>query len=172
MTIQQQALSERLLFKATLIAFSLGLSLLTSACSSDEPTIDTTTVETTTTDAEAVTVAPETEVVAAVEPDSVAPKTEGIQTDATENEAADIVLASDAGVTLYESNCKVCHASGLLNAPKYGDKAGWALALQKDKQTLYTHSANGFNKMPAQAVNGVTEAQVQAAVDYMLAAVS
>ena len=34
------------------------------------------------------------------------------------------------------------------------------------------HSAQGFNKMPAQAVNGITEAQVKASVDYMLAAVS
>ncbi|MGP4712574.1 c-type cytochrome [Psychrobacter sp. T6-4] len=172
MTSQQKASPKRPLVKGILIASNLSLFFLLSACSSDEPVSDSATVETTTADPEVVTVAPETEIVAAVETDSVAPKTEVIQTDATENESADVVLASDAGVTLYESNCKACHASGLLNAPKYGDKAGWALALQKDKQTLYLHSANGFNKMPAQAVNGVTEAQVKAAVDYMLAAVS
>ncbi|MDN3454179.1 MULTISPECIES: c-type cytochrome [unclassified Psychrobacter] len=82
------------------------------------------------------------------------------------------VLAADAGAKLYESNCQVCHAAGLLNAPKYGDTAAWAARLTKDKETLYMHSVKGFNKMPAQAVNGVTEAQVKAAVDYMLASVS
>ena len=82
------------------------------------------------------------------------------------------VLAADAGAKLYESNCQVCHAAGLLDAPKYGDTAAWTARLTKDKETLYMHSAKGFNKMPAQAVNGVSEAQVKAAVDYMLASVS
>ena len=82
------------------------------------------------------------------------------------------VLAADAGAKLYESNCQVCHAAGLLDAPKYGDTAAWTARLTKDTETLYMHSAKGFNKMPAQAVNGVTEAQVKAAVDYMLASVS
>ncbi|PKH65480.1 cytochrome C [Psychrobacter sp. 4Dc] len=82
------------------------------------------------------------------------------------------VLAADAGAKLYESNCQVCHAAGLLDAPKYGDTAAWSARLTKDKETLYMHSAKGFNKMPAQAVNGVSEAQVKAAVDYMLASVS
>ena len=81
-------------------------------------------------------------------------------------------LAANAGAKLYESNCQVCHAAGLLDAPKYGDTAAWTARLTKDKETLYMHSAKGFNKMPAQAVNGVTEAQVKAAVDYMLASVS
>ncbi len=34
------------------------------------------------------------------------------------------------------------------------------------------HSAQGFNEMPAQVVNGVTKVQVKACVDYMLEAVS
>ena len=32
--------------------------------------------------------------------------------------------------------------------------------------------SKGFNQMPAQAANGVSEAQVHAAVDYMIAAAS
>lgn len=82
------------------------------------------------------------------------------------------VLAANAGATLYEIKCKACHEVGLLNAPKYGDVAAWSPRLAKDKETLYMHSAHGFNKMPAQAVNGVTEAQIKAAVDYMIEAVS
>ena len=82
------------------------------------------------------------------------------------------VLAADAGAKLYESNCQVCHAAGLLDAPKYGDKAAWAARLTKGKDTLHMHSAKGFNKMPAQVTDKVSEAQVYAAVDYMIAAVS
>lgn len=82
------------------------------------------------------------------------------------------VLAADAGVKLYESNCKVCHEAGLLDAPKYGDKAAWTPRLAKGIDTLHMHSAQGFNKMPAQATDKVSEAEVYAAVDYMVAAVS
>ncbi|MFK3916614.1 c-type cytochrome [Psychrobacter sp. NPDC078501] len=95
---------------------------------------------------------------------------EAVATPETDSEPE--MLAADAGAKMYESNCQVCHAAGLLDAPKYGDTAAWTARLTKDKETLYMHSAKGFNKMPAQAVNGVTEAQVKAAVDYMLASVS
>lgn len=86
--------------------------------------------------------------------------------------APEVELAADAGKVLYEKQCKTCHESGLVGAPKYGNKEAWAPHIAKDKATLYEHSAKGFNKMPPQAVNGVTEAQVHAAVDYMLAGVS
>ena len=82
------------------------------------------------------------------------------------------MLAADAGAKLYETNCKVCHEGGLLNAPKYGDKAAWEPRLAKGTETLHMHSAKGFNKMPAQATDKVSEAQVYAAVDYMIEAVS
>lgn len=77
-------------------------------------------------------------------------------------------LSADAGQKLYDSTCKTCHATGLLNAPKFGDKAAWKERIAKGKEVLYTHSAKGFNKMPPQAVNGVSDAQVHAAVDYMV----
>ena len=90
----------------------------------------------------------------------------------TEAAAEPELLAADAGAQLYEKQCKVCHENGLLEAPKFGDKAAWAPHLAKDIETLRMHSAKGFNKMPAQAVGDVTEAQVHAAVDYMVAAAS
>lgn len=98
-------------------------------------------------------------------------------TAATANDATAVAtdsapLAADAGKTLYETRCKICHESGMLDAPKYGDQTAWAQRLTKGKETLYQHSANGFNKMPAQATADVSVAEVQAAVDYMVAAVS
>lgn len=83
-----------------------------------------------------------------------------------------VELSADAGKVLYEKQCKTCHEPGLVGAPKYGNKEAWAPHIAKDKATLYEHSAKGFNKMPPQAVNGVAEAEVHAAVDYMLAGVS
>ena len=71
---------------------------------------------------------------------------------------------------LYEKQCKVCHEKGLLAAPVFGSKEAWAPRIAKGIDTLHMHSAKGFNKMPAQASAEVSEAQVHAAVDYMVAA--
>ncbi|MEN6669819.1 c-type cytochrome [Psychrobacter sp. B38] len=163
--------------KLTLSAIGVSALLALSACSGDNAAEESTAVNESTETTAVVEDAP------VAEPEVVASdaSAEAETTDTpvvTEPEAASAVtaepevLAADAGVKLYESNCKVCHEAGLLNAPKYGDKAAWSARLTKDKETLYMHSAKGFNKMPAQAVDGVTEAQVKAAVDYLTASVS
>lgn len=77
-------------------------------------------------------------------------------------------LAADAGQKRYEATCKMCHEQGLLDAPKLGDKTAWQARIAKGKDTLYKNSTKGFNKMPAQAVGDVSEAEVKAAVDYMV----
>lgn len=162
--------------KLTLSAIGMSALLVLSACSSDNAPEESAAVNES---AETAAVVEETTV---AEPEVVTPdastEVEATETSAVEPEAAPAVavepevLAADAGAKLYESNCKVCHDAGLLNAPKYGDKAAWSARLTKDKETLYMHSAKGFNKMPAQAVDGVTEAQVKAAVDYLTTSVS
>lgn len=88
---------------------------------------------------------------------------------ATENTANPIKpLSIKEGKKRYEQTCKVCHDQGLLDAPKLSNKAEWTKRLEKGVDTLYQHSAKGFNKMPAQATGAVTEAEVYAAVDYIL----
>jgi len=158
--------------RLSLSVISLSVLLVLSACSGDNATTEASTAanepaaasveETVATESEATVPEP------MVEPES----TDMVVEEKTAVAAEPEMLAADAGAELYESNCKVCHTAGLLNAPKYGDSAAWATRLTKDKETLYMHSAKGFNKMPAQAVDGVSEAQVKAAVDYMLASVS
>lgn len=81
-------------------------------------------------------------------------------------------LAVNVGEELYNNQCMACHATGLLNAPKYGDAAAWAPRIEKGLDTLTMHSAEGFNQMPAQATNGVTKEQIHSAVEYMVAAAS
>ena len=80
-------------------------------------------------------------------------------------------LSLEDGKKRYETTCKVCHDQGLLEAPKLTDKANWTKRLEKGVDKLHEHSAKGFNKMPAQATGDVSEAEVYAAVDYMLAQV-
>ena len=162
----------------TLSAVGISTLLLLSACSSDsgndgsdQPAENSTAVS------DSVATTEVTEAAPTAEPDTAIPEADAesavkpVIEEAAE-QAEPEMLAADAGATLYESNCKVCHDAGLLNAPKYGDQMAWSTRLTKDKETLYMHSAKGFNKMPAQVVKGVTDAQVKAAVDYMLASVS
>lgn len=153
------------------LAFSFSALLLVSGCSDNTTTSDSAVaepVETTVVETAVV----ETTVVE--EPVAIDPVEETVAVAATDTSstAEPELLAVNAGEELYNKQCMACHSNGLLNAPKIGDKEAWAPRIAKGKETLYTHSAQGFNKMPAQAVNGVTEAQVKASVDYMLAAVS
>lgn len=163
----------------TVSAISISALLMLSACSDNntaEPPADA-SAETSTAVEEAPAAAPE-----APEPQTSEPAVPAEVPATTTAEPAEAVepptpdepevLAADAGAKLYESNCKVCHEAGLLDAPKYGDKAAWAPRLAKGIDTLHMHSAQGFNKMPAQATDKVSEAEVYAAVDYMVAAVS
>ncbi|MGE6391377.1 c-type cytochrome [Psychrobacter pacificensis] len=158
--------------RLSLSVISLSVLLILSACSGDNATTEASSAanEPAATSVEE-TVATESETTVP-EPMAESETTDMVVEEKTAVVAEPEVFAADAGAKLYESKCKVCHTAGLLNAPKYGDTAAWATRLTKDKETLYMHSAKGFNKMPAQAVNGVSEAQVKAAVDYMLASVS
>ena len=173
MTIQQK-MKKKSVIKLALSSLSLSALLALSACSggdnkAEEPAAVN---ETETVVVEPEAPAAETEVVTP-EPAVEAEPTEVPVVEAEPEAAAEPeVLAADAGAQLYEKQCKVCHENGLLEAPKFGDKAAWAPHLAKDIETLRMHSAKGFNKMPAQAVGDVTEAQVHAAVDYMVAAAS
>lgn len=173
MTIQQN-MKKKSVTKLALSSLSLSALLALSACSggdnkAEEPAAVN---ETETVVVEPEAPAAETEVVTP-EPAVEAEPTEVPVVEVEPEAAAEPeVLAADAGAQLYEKQCKVCHENGLLEAPKFGDKAAWAPHLAKDIETLRMHSAKGFNKMPAQAVGDVTEAQVHAAVDYMVAAAS
>ena len=173
MTIQQN-MKKKSVTKLALSSLSLSALLALSACSggdnkAEEPAAVN---ETETVVVEPEAPAAETEVVTP-EPAVEAEPTEVPVVEAEPEATAEPeVLAADAGAQLYEKQCKVCHENGLLEAPKFGDKAAWAPHLAKDIETLRMHSAKGFNKMPAQAVGDVTEAQVHAAVDYMVAAAS
>ncbi len=87
--------------------------------------------------------------------------------------AAPIAAKVDAaaGKKLYESACMACHAAGVAGAPKFGDKAAWAPRIQSGLDALTASVIKGKGAMPPKgAAATATDAEVRAAVEYMVAA--
>ncbi|HEX2529878.1 MAG TPA: c-type cytochrome [Burkholderiaceae bacterium] len=77
------------------------------------------------------------------------------------------------GEQVYNNSCLSCHGAGVLGAPKFGDKTAWAPRAAKGKDTLYSSALNGFQMMPPRGGNAsLSDADVKAAVDYMVAKAS
>lgn len=84
---------------------------------------------------------------------------------------AGLSQASD-GKEIYNQNCAMCHAAGLANAPKFGNKADWEPRVKAGKDALVQAALKGKNAMPAKGGNPkLTDEQVAAAVEFMVAAV-
>ncbi|MGF6596451.1 cytochrome c5 [Paraburkholderia sp. GAS448] len=79
--------------------------------------------------------------------------------------------ASQAGKALYTQVCQACHAAGVLNAPKFGDKEAWAPRLKDPMDTVYNYALHGKGAMPPKGGSTASDADVKAAVDYMVSAV-
>ena len=76
------------------------------------------------------------------------------------------------GKKVYESTCIACHGAGVANAPKFGDKKAWAEHLMHGTEHLYENALKGLRAMPPRGGNlALSDAEVKAAVDYMVKAV-
>ena len=89
--------------------------------------------------------------------------------------AAPVAIKVASGDSVYKGACAACHAAGVAGAPKFGDKAAWAPRIAQGKETIYKHAILGFQGkvgvMPAKGGNtSLSDADVKASVDYMLAA--
>lgn len=84
--------------------------------------------------------------------------------------AATPALAAD-GKAVYDQTCVACHATGVANAPKFGDKAAWAPRVATGKDALLKSVVAGKGAMPPKAGTTLGEAELKAAIEYMLAAV-
>ncbi len=83
--------------------------------------------------------------------------------------------AKPDGRKVYDTACTACHAAGIAGAPKFGDKPDWAARIAQGQNTLYTHAIAGYQGkggvMPPRGGNAsLSDADVKAAVDYMVAA--
>ena len=89
---------------------------------------------------------------------------------AAPSDGAQSADASQAGKALYTQVCQACHAAGVLNAPKFGDKTAWAPRLKDPMDTVYNYALHGKGAMPPKGGSNASDADVKAAVDYMVSA--
>lgn len=72
------------------------------------------------------------------------------------------------GAQVYDAVCASCHTSGLLNAPKLADTAGWSDRLKQGFDTLVSHAVKGIRQMPAKGgAADLDDIEVARAVAYM-----
>ena len=83
--------------------------------------------------------------------------------------------AKSDGKKVFDTACTACHGAGIAGAPKFGDKAAWAPRIAEGTPTLYTHALQGFQGKggvmpPKGGYSSLSDADVKAAVDYMVSA--
>jgi cytochrome c5 len=81
------------------------------------------------------------------------------------------------GRTVWLGTCEACHANDVAGAPLVKDKSAWKPRLAKGKEALYKSALGGLTgpkgtQMPPRGGNDkLTDVEVKAAVDYMMAIV-
>ena len=63
------------------------------------------------------------------------------------------VANAQSGENTYKQVCVSCHGAGVLNAPKFGDKAKWAPLIAEGQVTLTAHAYFGVRAMPPKGGN-------------------
>src|SRR5262245_1743267 len=91
----------------------------------------------------------------------------GEEVAARQNQPA--ATAQSDGSKVYQTVCVACHGSGLVGAPKLGDKGAWKPRLAQGLTTLHEHAVKGIRAMPPKGGNAsLSDGDVRAAVDYMV----
>lgn len=66
------------------------------------------------------------------------------------------------------TTCSACHGSGVMGAPKIGDKGAWGPRIAQGYDTLVKHAISGIRAMPAKGGNtALSDAEVASAVALM-----
>lgn len=63
------------------------------------------------------------------------------------------LVYAQSGENTYKQVCANCHGTGVLNAPKFGDKAKWAPLIAEGQVTLTAHAYFGVRGMPPKGGN-------------------
>ncbi len=73
------------------------------------------------------------------------------------------------GKMVFEQTCAACHATGIVGAPKIGDKDAWRARIEKGLDVLVESAVNGKGAMPAKGGNAILpDGEVKAAVSYIV----
>ena len=76
--------------------------------------------------------------------------------------------AEKSGEEVYKAVCSMCHAAGLMSAPKFGDKDAWKPRIAQGYETLIDHAIHGIRSMPAKGGNpALTDGEIANAVAHM-----
>ena len=112
----------------------------------------------------------------ATQPAAAAPVAAAPMASTAVEEAAEVVEAVEVAASgfdaeaTYMANCNACHAAGVANAPKLGDKAAWDARMAKGMDAIMVNVMNGINAMPAKGLCMSCSADdLQAIVNYMVA---
>lgn len=79
-------------------------------------------------------------------------------------------VAAGAGESLYKMACAACHVAGVAGAPKFGDKAAWAPRVAAGVDALTASVIKGKGAMPPKGGSAASDAEIKAAVQYMVSA--
>jgi cytochrome c5 len=82
--------------------------------------------------------------------------------------AAPVKAGAGAGEALYKQVCVACHAASVAGSPKFGDKAAWAPRIKTGLDMLTTSVIKGKNAMPPKGGSAASDADIRAAVEYMV----
>ena len=75
------------------------------------------------------------------------------------------------GKAVYEKTCAACHATGIAQAPKFGDKAAWAPRIEQGEAALVASVTKGKGAMPPKGgASALSDGELSAAVAYMVSA--
>ncbi|MDR3412035.1 MAG: c-type cytochrome [Formivibrio sp.] len=72
------------------------------------------------------------------------------------------------GKEIYQTICVACHATGVANAPKFGDKAAWAPRLKDGVDNAVAIAIKGLNVMPPKGGYTGSDEEFKAAALYMI----
>ena len=75
--------------------------------------------------------------------------------------------AAKSGEEIVKEVCAACHQAGVANAPKLGDKAGWAPRLKLGLNGLLQSVVKGKGAMPARAGTSLSDQELGSAVVFM-----
>lgn len=94
---------------------------------------------------------------------------------------AGTALAADSppqGKRIFDRVCAACHANDLSDAPQIKQPSMWTARIEKGRELLYRHAIEGFTgatgeEMPPRGGRAeLTDAEVKAAVDYIVSIVN
>lgn len=103
---------------------------------------------------------------AAAAPAAAAPAAAAPAAPAPAQQAAAV---NPVGEKLYKTACFACHATGVANAPKFGDKAAWEPYIKTGMDAMVKVAMTGKGAMPPKGgAANASEEDIRAAVQYMV----